>query len=251
MNPRTFGASALRIIQQLTTDRRTLGLILAVPLVLVTLLYYVYRDVPVPPGGQDPFPRIALIMLGILPMLVMFAVTSVAMLRERTSGTLERLWTTPLHRADLVGGYALAFAGMAVLQSLLLSAVTYWFLGVTTEGSAGWVVLVAALSSTVGIAFGLLASAFARTEFQAVQFMPVFIAPQIFLCGLLVDTDLMPEALQWLSDFMPMTYAVDALMQIRDSASMGSDFTGDALMLAAMALGALLLAALTMPRSAR
>lgn len=251
MNPRTYAASAARIIQQLLADHRTMALILAVPVLLLTLLYYVYVDVPVPPGAPDPFPRIALIMLGVLPMLVMFAVTSVAMLRERTTGTLERLWTTPLHRADLIGGYATAFTGTAVLQSLLLCAVTYWFLGVSTEGAAWWVVLVAALSSIVGIAFGLLASAFARSEFQAVQFMPLFIGPQIFLCGLLVDTDRLPNFLQWVSNALPMTYAVDALAQIRDHATLGADFAGDVLVLAAFALGALILAALTMPRSTR
>lgn len=251
MNPRTYAASAVRISQQLVADPRTMALILAVPVVLLTLLYFVYADVPVEPGGQDPFPRIALIMLGVLPMLVMFAVTSVAMLRERTTGTLERLWTTPLHRADLIAGYATAFAAAAVLQSLILCAVTYWFLGVSTAGSAAWVVVVAALSSTVGIACGLLASAFARTEFQAVQFMPLFIGPQIFLCGLLVDTALMPDALQWISNMLPMTYAVDALNQIRDNVTMSGDFYHDVAVLLAFALGALVLAAWTMPRSTR
>lgn len=251
MNPQTYASSTVRIVQQLLADHRTLALILAVPALLLTLLYYVFRDVPVPPGVEGPFPRIAVTMLGILPMLLMFAVTSVAMLRERTTGTLERLWTTPLHRVDLIAGYATAFAGTAVLQSLVLCAVTYWFLGVTTAGAAGWVILVAALSSTVGIACGLLASAFARTEFQAVQFMPLFIGPQIFLCGLLVDTDLMPRALQWVADVLPLTYAVDALSHVRENAAMGSDFTWDVVALAAFAAGALALAALTMPRSTR
>lgn len=251
MNPRTYAASSVRIAQQLVFDRRTLALILAVPALLLVLLYYVFLEVPVPPGGQEPFPRIALLMLGILPMLLMFAVTSVAMLRERTTGTLERLWTTPLHRADLIGGYATAFAATAVVQSLVLCAVSYWFLGVSTAGAAGWVVLVAGLSSIVGIACGLLASAFARSEFQAVQFMPLFIGPQIFLCGLLVDTDLMPKALQWVSNVLPMTYAVDALNHVRDNATMGSDFASDVVVLALFALGALVLAAVTMPRSSR
>ena len=215
MNPRTYLATTRRIGQQLLADRRTVALILVVPSVLLTLLYFLYADVPAPPGRPRLFDRVAVSMLGILPMLVMFLVTSVAMLRERSSGTLERLMTTPMRRGDLVAGYTTAFAAAAVLQSLVLSAVTFWILGVEVEGPVALVVLVAALDSIVGVAMGLLASAFARTEFQAVQFMPVVIGPQIFLCGLLVPREQMADWLHRLSSVMPMSYAVDALAEVR------------------------------------
>ncbi len=251
MNPRTFGATALRVLRQLLADRRTIGLILAVPTGLLVLLYFVFRDAPVAPHAPPVFPHIALTMLGILPMLVMFLVTSVAMQRERTSGTLERLWSTPLHRADLLVGYAAGFGLTAVAQALLLCGVAYWFLGVSTAGSAGWVLLIAALDAVVGVALGLLTSAFARTEFQAVQFMPVVIGPQVFLCGLLVARDQMPALLTWVSDVMPMSHAVDALGVISTNPAPGPELVGNLVVLAAFGSVSLFVAALTMPRMVR
>ena len=251
MNPRTYSATTLRVLRQLAADRRTIGLVLGVPTGLLVLLYFVYLEVPTPPSGHAVFPRIALTMLGILPMLVMFLVTSVAMQRERASGTLERLWTTPIHRADLLAGYASAFALAALVQAVLLASVAYWFLGVETVGSPAWVLLIAALDAVVGVALGLMTSAFARTEFQAVQFMPVIVGPQIFLCGLLVPRDQLPDVLRWVSDVLPMSYAVDALGIVRDQAGSGADLARDLVVLAAFGLGALVLAALTMPRSTR
>lgn len=243
MSPRMLAATIRRVLQQLRSDPRTIGLIILVPALLLTLLYFVYGRGPV-------FDRIALAMLGILPMLVMFLITSVAMLRERTSGTLERLLTTSLHRADLLVGYALAFALAAIVQSIVLVCVSVWCLGVTTTGPILWVLLIAAASATVGVATGLLASAFARTEFQAVQFMPLVIGPQIYLCGLLVPHSSMPRPLQLFADAQPMTYAVRALDAVRDQASPTGDVLRNVAVLAAFALGALLLGAVSMPRHA-
>jgi ABC-2 type transport system permease protein len=251
MSLRAYRATTLRVLRQLGEDRRTVGLVLGVPTVLLVLLYLVYLDVPTAPGARPLFPSIALSMLGILPMVVMFLVTSVAMQRERSSGTVERLWTTPLRRGDLLAGYATAFAATAVVQSLILCAVAFWFLGVETEGSPAWVLVVAALDSVVGVALGLAASAFARSEFQAVQFMPLVVGPQIFLCGLLVAREAMPEALRWVSDALPMSYAVDALTTIRDEAGATSSFIADLVVLAAFGAGALVLAASTIPRRTR
>lgn len=244
MNARITLATVKRVLQQLRADHRTMGLIVMVPALLITLLYFVFSDARV-------FDRIALTMLGILPMLVMFLVTSVAMLRERTSGTLERLLTTPLHRADLLVGYAFAFAFAAFVQGLVLVVVTHWLLGVDPSGPITWALLVAVVGSIVGVATGLLASAFARTEFQAVQFMPLVIGPQIFLCGLLAPRDGMPKVLQWLSDALPMTYAVKALQAIGAQTDPSGDVLRNVGVLALFAVGALALAALSMPRQTR
>lgn len=244
MNPRICIASIKRILLQLRADHRTMGLIVAVPTLLLTLLYFVFND-------QRTFDRIALTMLGILPMLVMFLVTSVAMLRERTSGTLERLLTTPLHRADLLVGYAAAFAVAALAQGAVLVAVTHWLLGVETAGPIIWVLVVAVVASIVGVATGLLASAFARTEFQAVQFMPLVIGPQVFLCGLLAPREQMPTALQWLSDVLPMTYAVKALRAIGSQTDPAGDVWQNVGVLGLFAVGALALGAWSMPRQTK
>ncbi|GAB3490629.1 ABC transporter permease [Flexivirga sp.] len=244
MNARILGATIRRILQQLRADPRTVALIVVVPALLLTLLYFVY-------GGGTVFNRIALTMLGILPMLVMFLVTSVAMLRERTSGTLERLLTTPLHRADLLAGYGISFTLAATVQSVVLVAVSVWGLAVTTAGPIVWVLLVAAVSAAVGVATGLLASAFARTEFQAVQFMPLVIGPQIYLCGLLVPHNSMPRGLQVFADILPMTYAVRALDAIGDQTSPTGDVLRNVAVLTVFALAALALGAVSMPRRTR
>lgn len=251
MNPRTYLATTRRIGLQLLADRRTLALILVVPTALLTLLYFLYRDVPSPPGQPRMFDSVAVTMLGVLPMLVMFLVTSVAMLRERSAGTLERLMTTPIRRGDLVAGYATAFAAAAVAQSLVLSGVTFGLLGVTVRGPVTLVVLVAALTSVVGVAMGLLASAFARTEFQAVQFMPVVIGPQILLCGLLVPRDQLATWLHLISDVLPMSYAVDALTQVHEHSEVTTAFIVAGAVLAGFGIFALTLASATLRRQTR
>ena len=248
MNARTYAATVRRVLAQLVADRRTLALILAVPTALLTLLYFVYRDYP---GAAALFNDVAVSMMAMLPMIVMFLVTSVTMLRERGSGTLERLWTTPLHRADLLLGYATAFTAIAVGQSLILCAVAAWFLDVAIAASWAWVILTALIDAFLGVAMGLFVSAFARTEFQAVQFMPVVIGPQIFLCGLLVARDQLPRALELCSNVLPMSWAVDAVGELTVSTTPTADFAADVGLLAAAGLAVLTIAALTVPRRTR
>ncbi len=160
------------------------------------------------------FDRVALIMLGIFPFIIMFLVTSIAMLRERTTGTLERLLTTPLAKLDLLFGYGIAFGLAAAIQASVASAIAYWAFGLDTAGPAALVILIAVVNAVLGVALGLLCSAFARTEFQAVQFMPVVAIPQILLCGLFVARDQMAGWLHAVSDALPLTYAVEALQEV-------------------------------------
>ncbi|MBW3070081.1 ABC transporter permease [Actinomyces sp. 594] len=248
MNPRTFAATVRRVLAQLVADRRTLGLIMVVPAALLTLLYFVYYDYP---HGEQLFNRIAVAMMAILPMLVMFLVTSVTMLRERGSGTLERLWTTPLHRADLLLGYAAAFTATAVGQSLVLCAVAAWCLGVQIAASWAWVILTALVDGFLGVALGLFVSAFARTEFQAVQFFPVIIGPQIFLCGLLVARDQLPRVLELCSNVLPMSWAVDAVGELSANTVPTAAFGADLGLVAGAGVAILAVAALTVPRRVR
>src|SRR3712207_5895820 len=208
MNLRILVATTGRILRQLRHDRRTVALLVAVPTVLLTLLYFMYDD------AGPLFDRIALVMLGVFPFVIMFLVTSIAMLRERTSGTLERLLTTPLGKLDLLFGYGLAFGLAAAVQGAVASGAAYWLLGLRTTGNAGLVVLIAVLNAVLGVALGLFCSAFARTEFQAVQFLPVVVVPQILLCGLFVPRAQMAGWLQAVSDAFPLSYAVDALAQV-------------------------------------
>jgi ABC-2 type transport system permease protein len=234
-------ATAARVLRQLRRDRRTLALVLLVPPFLLTIFRYVFD------GQPQTFDRVGAPMVGIFPLVSMFLVTSVAMLRERTTGTLERLMSTPLGKLDLLTGYGLAFAALAVLQAAVASAVAFGLLGLNIHGSI-WIVFGFAVANAVlGMALGLLLSAFATTEFQAVQFMPAAILPQILLCGLLVPRERMAPALRWVSNALPMTYAYDGLA--RASAGAGSArIAADALVIAGAALIALGLGAATLRR---
>jgi ABC-2 type transport system permease protein len=201
-------ATAARVLRQLRRDPRTLALVLVVPPLLLTLFRYVFD------GQEETFDRIGGPLVGLFPFISMFLVTSIATLRERTSGTLERLMSTPLGKGDLLGGYALAFALVSALQAAITSAVAFGLLGLDTDGPVWLVVVLAVANALLGMALGLLLSAFAQTEFQAVQFMPAFVLPQILLAGLLVPRERMAEPLEWLSHALPLTYAYDALAQV-------------------------------------
>ncbi|KQU33785.1 antibiotic ABC transporter permease [Rhodococcus sp. 05-2254-5] len=214
MNGRIYAAGTGRILRQLRADHRSVAMVLLVPSLLMVLLYFLYRDVPAPPNQQSSFDRIAITMLGILPFVVMFLLTSISMQRERSTGTLERLLTTPMSKMDLLASYGSAFSLAAVGQALLACALAFGLLGLDIEGSIGWVLVIAVLGAMLGVAIGLLCSAFARTEFQAVQFMPVVVIPQLFLCGLLVARDQMPSWLGAVSNLLPLSYLVDALQEI-------------------------------------
>jgi ABC-2 type transport system permease protein len=212
--PRIAAAVAVRVLRQLRHDHRTIAMLLVLPSLLLGLLYLVWMDLPTPPGQPGIFDRVGLTMLGIFPFVVMFLVTSIAMLRERTSGTLERLLTMPLSRLDLLAGYGAAFGLAAAVQAVVTVVVASSLYDLDVAGPLSLVVLIAVVDGGLGVALGLLASAFARSEFQAVQFMPVIVLPQFFLCGLLVPREQMPDWLQAISDLLPLTYAVEALQEV-------------------------------------
>ena len=248
LQPRLLLATTARVLRQLRHDHRTIAMMLVLPSVLLGLLYLLWKDVPTFPGQPGIFDRVGLTMLGIFPFVVMFLVTSIAMLRERTSGTLERLLTTPLARLDLLLGYGAAFGIAAMLQAVLTVTVATTVYGLDVAGSLWLVVLIAVVDAVLGVALGLLASAFARSEFQAVQFMPVIVLPQFFLCGLLVPVDQMSGWLQAISHVLPLTYAVEALQEVGSSAAATGTMWVDIAVVAGVALLALALAAGTLPR---
>ncbi|MDQ2749642.1 MAG: ABC transporter permease [Pseudonocardiales bacterium] len=241
MNPAMTLATARRVLFQLRHDPRTVALMVVVPSLLMVLLRYVFNSTLV-------FSSIAPALLGFFPFLLMFLVTSITTLRERTSGTLERLMTTPMAKLDLLLGYALAFSLVAVVQVVVAIAVSLW-LGMDLAGSIGWLLLVAALDALLGVALGLLASAFARTEFQAVQFMPVIVLPQLLLCGLFHPRSEMATALRWASDLLPLSYAVSAMQRVAGATTIGASYVRDVTVVACCAVLALVLAAATLRRT--
>jgi len=248
LSPRLTGATAGRVLRQLRHDHRTVAMLLVLPSALLGLLHLIWADVPTAPGEPETFDRIGLTMLGVFPFVVMFLVTSIAMLRERTSGTLERLLTTPLSRLDLLLGYGLAFGLAAAVQALVTVTIATTLYDLDVAGPLALVVLIAVVDAVLGVALGLLASAFARSEFQAVQFMPVVVLPQFFLCGLLVPREQLAGWLQVASDVLPLTYAVDALREVGTSPEATGTMWVDVGVVAGTALLALGLAAATLRR---
>jgi ABC-2 type transport system permease protein len=240
VSPRIAGATAVRVLRQLRHDPRTIALVLVVPVVLVTLIKYVF-------SGSHVFDRIGGPLLGVFPMITMFLVTSVTMLRERTTGTLERLMTMPLAKLDLLAGYGAAFALVAAVQAALVSAVAFWLLDLHVAGVKWGVFLLAISNAIFGTAFGLFFSAFARTEFQAVQFLPAFLFPQLLLCGLLSPRGDMARPLEIVSWALPLTYAYDALDRVT-RAAYGSWLAADVAVVIVLSTLALVAGALTLRR---
>jgi ABC-2 type transport system permease protein len=241
MNPTITMATARRVLTQLRHDRRTMAMLLLLPAILMVLLRYVFDSKPV-------FNHVAPSLLGLFPFTVMFLVTSVATLRERTSGTLERLMTTPMNKVDLLLGYGIAFGVVAIVQVAIVAGITVTWLGLDIAGSVWILLLVAVVDALYGTASGLFVSAFARTEFQAVQFLPVVVMPQVLLCGLFTARGHMAKLLEWVSDVMPLSYAVDAMNRVTASSAVDGKIWRDVAVLGGVAVFALIVGAATLRR---
>lgn len=242
MSPTKTLATTRRVLRQLSHDKRTIALIILVPCVLLIILRYVFDSQPA------LFSQIAPMILGIFPLIIMFIVTSITTLRERKTGTLDRLMTMPISKLDLVLGYALAFTLIALVQAVLASLVVLGLLGVTVLAGTWPVLVSAAAAGFLGTTLGLFVSAFASSEFQAVQFMPAFVFPQLLTCGLFAPREQMATFLQWFSDVMPLTYAVDAMKEVTQHTAWTGTLTRDLVVVAGCGLLALVLGSLTIRR---
>jgi len=243
MSPRRTLATTHRVLTQLRHDRRTLAILLVVPCLLVIILKYLFD------GEKATFDHLAPQLLGIFPLLMMFLVTSIATLRERTTGTMDRLMTMPISKLDFIFGYAIAFSLVGLVQASLVSGVTLGLLGVTVLGGT-WPVIVAAVAAAfLGTSLGLFVSAFATSEFQAVELVMPMIAPQILICGLFVPREHIAKLLQWLADILPLPYSVEALQEITKHAAWTSTLTRDLLVVLGFAVAALVLGSVTIRRS--
>lgn len=245
MHIRLVIATAGRVLKQLLHDPRTIALMFVVPCVLLWLLSWIYSSTP------WVFNIIGPSLLGIFPFVIMFLITSITTLRERTSGTLERLLTMPISKLDFLLGYALVFGFFALLQSLIASLLAVHVLGLVVAGPEWFLVLIAVSNAVLGTTLGLFISAFATTEFQAVQFMPAFIFPQFLLCGLLVPLAQMPRALHDVANCLPLTYAVNAMQRVSVELSISSTTWHDVLVVAVFAVAAVMLGAATLRRQTK
>jgi ABC-2 type transport system permease protein len=245
MSPRRTLATSRRVLRQLSHDHRTIGLLFVVPVVLLGLLKWIFSSTPA------VFDMIGPSLLGIFPFVMMFLTTSIATLRERTTGTLERLLVMPTSKLDIIVGYALSFGLLAMIQAVVASLFAVRVYGLDIAGPEWVLIVVAVCNAVLGAMLGLLASAFARTEFQAAQFMPAFILPQLLLCGLLVPVEKLPSVLESIANVLPLTYAVDAMQHVSRSTSLSGDVFKDLAVVTGFALVALLLGAATLRRKTK
>lgn len=240
MTPTTSLAVSGRVLTQIRRDRRTLAMLLVLPCLLITLLWWMFEDTPV-------FDQVGPALLAMFPFIVMFLVTSVTTLRERSGGTLERLLAMPMGKLDFLLGYGVAFGVVAAVQSVLAVALSVGLLGLDVQGPVWLLTVVAIVDAVLGTALGLFVSAFAQTEFQAVQFMPAVVIPQILLCGLFLPRDQLPTVLEWVSNVLPLSYAVDA-MQTLTRTTETADVWQDLAVVAGFAVAGLVLGAATLRR---
>jgi ABC-2 type transport system permease protein len=245
--PRITFAVTRRVLAQLRHDHRTVAMLLVLPALVLTLLWWMFDD------RAEGFDSLGPPLLALIPFIVMFLVTSVTTLRERSSGTLERLLAMPTGKLDFLGGYAIAFGLAATVQSALAVLLCVWVLDLDVAGPVWMLTVVAVADAVLGTALGLFVSAFARTEFQAVQFMPAIVIPQILLCGLFIPRDELPPVLAWISDLLPLSYAVDAMTAVATTTSdafggVDSSVWGDLAVVTGFTVAALALGAATLRR---
>ncbi|MFJ8894281.1 ABC transporter permease [Leifsonia sp. NPDC102414] len=241
MNGSRTIATAGRVLTQIRHDPRTIGLLVVVPSLLIGLVAWIFTDTPV-------FSTIGPAMLALFPFIVMFLVTSITTLRERRTGTLERLLSMPLGKADFILGYTLAFGLLAIVQTLVAVGYAVWVCGLEIKGSVWLLIAVALADAILGTTLGLFVSAFARTEFQVVQFMPALVFPQILLGGIFIPREQLPDALHIISDWLPLSHAIDALNAVANDTHDAAYVGGELLIIGAFALAAIMLGALTLQR---
>ena len=235
-------ATAGRVLRQLSHDHRTLLLIFIVPCILLALLRWLFDE------SLMTFNTIAPALLGVFPFIIMFIITSITTLRERTGGTMERLMSMPIAKLDIIAGYMIAFGLLAIIQALLASAMLLYGLGLDVAGPTWFLVVMALVDALLGTALGLFVSAFAKTEFQAVQFMPAFVLPQILICGLIVPLSQMPDLLEKFAYALPLTYAIDALNIVVTKTGLTTNAWRDLIVVAGCIVVAVLLGAMTLRR---
>ncbi len=188
--------------------------------------------------------------IGFFAFFFVFVLTTVSFLRERTVGTLERLMVTPVSRVEIVLGYMLGFGVVALVQSVVILGASVLVLRIHYEGNLGLVFLLVGALTVASVNLGIFLSTFARTELQAVQFIPVVLVPQGLLCGLLWPIASLPRWLQGVARIMPLTYSTDALrgVMLRGESFGNGGFVLDFVVLLAFAALFVVLAAGTLRR---
>lgn len=166
-------------------------------------------------GNEDTgfFSKMLPILMGFIVFFFVFLISGMALLKERTTGTLDRLLATPVRRSEIVFGYMLSYGLLATVQTLVIVFSTIWLMDVQVVGNIANVVLVNFVMALVALAFGILMSTLAKSEFQMMQFIPLIVMPQLFFSGI-IPLDSMANWVQYLGKILPLSYAGDALTKV-------------------------------------
>ncbi|WP_125704929.1 ABC transporter permease [Lacticaseibacillus daqingensis] len=166
-------------------------------------------------GDKDSgfFDKIVPILMGFFVFFFVFLISGMALLKERTTGTLDRLLATPVRRGEIVLGYMMSYGILALIQTVIIVSCTVGFMGVEIAGSLAGVMTINFLLALVALAFGILMSTLAQSEFQMMQFIPIIVIPQVFFSGI-VPLDSLATWVKDISFVLPLTYAGDAMTQI-------------------------------------
>jgi ABC-2 type transport system permease protein len=230
---------AQRVILQVVRDRRTIALILVAPLIIASIAGFSIPD----KSSLDVFsPAI----LATLILFFGFLITGISFLRERTQGTLERLLASPISKMDVVTGYLWGLLGFALAQTLIMFFYMVYVLDISYRGDLWQILIFQALMGINAVCLGTFFSAFARNEFQMIQFIPLVIIPQVFVSGLFIPVDQLPVVLEWAAKFLPLTYGVEGIRAMMLQGQSLLDIGKDIWILVAYAAGLLILASLTL-----
>ena len=236
-------AIAVRIVSQIARDHRSVALIIVAPIIVMSLVGFSFAD------QRDILNRIAPGLIGVFALFFVFLLTGVSFLRERSQGTLERLLTTPVGRADILAGYLLGFLLFAGIQSLVILLYTIFALRIEYEGSLWQIFVLLFVVTIVAVNLGIFISTFARNEFQVVQFIPIILLPQIFLSGAVLPSEQLPGYFQAIGHVLPLTYAVDGLKALMLEGETLGGIAQELAVLGGFAIGILVLAAITVRRT--
>lgn len=221
-------------------DVRTLALVFVIPAFIVLLLGEVF------PAPRPP--TVAPVILAVVVFFLTYMLTAIGFLRERTAGTLERVLVAPISRTGVVLGYVLGYGCLAAVQSIVLLVAAVVFLDASFDLGVGVVLVVELLAALTALGIGIVLSLFADSEFQAIQFIPVVITPQVLLGGTFLPVKDLPTYLEWPARAMPLTYVIDAMEYAVAGRGTDTEFHLAVAVLVGFAVLSILLAAIVVRR---
>jgi len=236
-------AIATRIVREIRRDRRSLALIIGAPIIVMSLIGFSFQD------QKSVLNEVAPALIATMAMFFVFVLTGISFLRERSQGTLERLLSTAVTRSDLLIGYLAGFLLFALAQSIIILMYTLFVVDVDYAGKIWDIIIILLIVTITSVSMGIFVSTFAKNEFQVVQFIPLLIAPQIFLSGVILPTSQLPGYFQGISGVLPLTYANRALRDIMLRGASLSDVSTEIGVLVLFAIGMLTAAALTVRKT--